>query len=93
MLNVLAQTAAGEMVEGLKAIGAGLGYGLAAIGPGIGIGILAAKAMEASSSLADAAAAGGFADQAHFTRRLQQWFGVTPKIGLSGLGVSVDDLS
>ena len=53
----------------------------------------AAKAMEASSSLADAAAAGGFADQAHFTRRLQQWFGVTPKIGLSGLEVSVDDLS
>ena len=38
MLNVLAQTAAGEMLEGLKAIGAGLGYGLAAIGPGIGIG-------------------------------------------------------
>ena len=35
MLNILAQTGAGEMVEGLKAIGAGLGYGLAAIGPGI----------------------------------------------------------
>ena len=31
MLNVLAQTAAGEVVEGLKAIGAGLGYGLAAM--------------------------------------------------------------
>ena len=40
MLNVLAQTGteAGEFLEGLKAIGAGLGYGLAAIGPGIGIG-------------------------------------------------------
>ena len=41
MLNILAQAAteAGEMVEGLKAIGAGLGYGLAAIGPGVGIGL------------------------------------------------------
>ena len=39
VLNILAQAAteAGEMVEGLKAIGAGLGYGLAAIGPGVGI--------------------------------------------------------
>ena len=46
MLNVLAQTAPGEMVEGLKAIGAGLGYGLAAIGPGLGIGYLVGKALE-----------------------------------------------
>ena len=38
MLNVLAETASGEMLEGLEPIGAGLGYGLAAIGPGIGIG-------------------------------------------------------
>ena len=51
----------------------------------------AAKALEASASLADAAAAGGFSDQAHFTRRLRQWFGVTPKAGLSGLEVSIDD--
>ena len=44
MLNILAQAAteAGEMVEGLKAIGAGLGYGLAAIGPGVGIGTVVA---------------------------------------------------
>ena len=47
MLNVLAQTAAGEVVEGLKAIGAGLGYGLAAIGPGIGIGIVGGNAISA----------------------------------------------
>ena len=47
MLNVLAQTAAGEVVEGLKAIGAGLGYGLAAIGPGIGIGIVVGNAISA----------------------------------------------
>ena len=47
MLNVLAQTAAGEVVEGLKAIGAGLGYGLAAIGPGIGIGTVVGNAISA----------------------------------------------
>ena len=46
MLNVLAQTAPGEMVEGLKAIGAGLGYGLAAIGPAIGVGIVVGKTIE-----------------------------------------------
>ena len=34
-----------EMVEGLKAIGAGLGYGLAAIGPGIGIGTVVGNAI------------------------------------------------
>lgn len=55
--------------------------------------LVAAKAMQTSASLADAAAAGGFADQAHFTRRLQQWFGVSPKIGLSGLEISVDEIS
>ena len=47
MLNVLAQTAPGEMLEGLKAIGAGLGYGLAAIGPGIGIGTVVGNAISA----------------------------------------------
>ena len=47
MLNVLAQTAPGEMLAGLKAIGAGLGYGLAAIGPGIGIGTVVGNAISA----------------------------------------------
>ena len=47
MLNILAQAAteAGEMVEGLKAIGAGLGYGLAAIGPGVVIGTVVGNAI------------------------------------------------
>ena len=47
MLNVLAQAAAGEMLEGLKAIGAGLGYGLAAIGPGGSIGTVVGNAISA----------------------------------------------
>ena len=45
MLNVLAQTAPGEMLDGLHAIGAGLGYGLAAIGPGVGIGTVVGNAI------------------------------------------------
>ncbi len=49
MLNVLAQTAAGEMLEGLKAIGAGLGYGFAAIGPGLGIGTVVGTAISAEA--------------------------------------------
>ena len=57
MLNVLAQTAAGEVVEGLKAIGAGLGYGLAAIGPGIGIGLIWAALITAVGRNPGAAAA------------------------------------
>ena len=47
MLHLLAQTAAGEMLDGLKAIGAGLGYGLAAVGPGIGIGIVVGNSISA----------------------------------------------
>ncbi len=45
MLSLLATTysilaqAVTDNTEGLKAIGAGLGYGLAAIGPGVGIGL------------------------------------------------------
>jgi len=46
-MSILAQTDPGEFLEGLKAIGAGLGYGLAAIGPGIGIGIVVGNAITA----------------------------------------------
>ncbi len=48
----------------------------------------AARALEGTSSLAGAAIAGGFCDQAHFTRRLKTWFGVSPKQGLAGLDIS-----
>lgn len=54
-LAVLAQIGAGEMTEGLKAIGAGLGYGLAAIGPGIGIGIVVGNAITAMARQPEAA--------------------------------------
>lgn len=46
-IGILAQTEAGEFLEGLKAIGAGLGYGLAAIGPGVGIGLVVGNAVTA----------------------------------------------
>jgi AraC-like DNA-binding protein len=49
----------------------------------------AIEALRQSRSLADAAAAGGFSDQAHFTRRLVEWFGVTPSLGLAQLEISV----
>lgn len=49
----------------------------------------AIDALRQSPNLADAAAAGGFSDQAHFTRRLVEWFGVTPSLGLSQLDISV----
>ena len=29
-----------QVLDGLKSVGAGLGYGLAAIGPGVGIGLI-----------------------------------------------------
>jgi F-type H+-transporting ATPase subunit c len=47
VVSLLAQAAteAGEVLDGLSAIGAGLGYGLAAIGPGVGIGIVVGNAI------------------------------------------------
>ena len=47
MIELLAQAEAGELVDGLSAIGAGIGYGAAAIGPGIGIGIVVGNAITA----------------------------------------------
>ncbi len=49
----------------------------------------AIDALRHSASLADAAAAGGFSDQAHFNRRLVEWFGVTPSLGLAQLEISI----
>ena len=54
-LQMLAQTDPGEFLDGLKAIGAGLGYGLAAIGPGIGIGIVVGNAITAMARQPEAA--------------------------------------
>jgi F-type H+-transporting ATPase subunit c len=54
-LAILAQTGPNEMLQGLKAIGAGLGYGLAAIGPGIGIGIVVGNAISAMARQPEAA--------------------------------------
>ena len=53
--TVLAQTDPGEFLDGLKAIGAGLGYGLAAIGPGIGIGLVVGNAITAMARQPEAA--------------------------------------
>ena len=50
MLNILAQIGPDELLNGLRAIGAGLavlGYGLAAIGPGLGIGMVVGNAISA----------------------------------------------
>ena len=46
-LAVLAQQAPDELLKGLGAVGAGIGYGAAAIGPGIGIGIVVGNAITA----------------------------------------------
>ena len=48
----------------------------------------AIEAFDLSHNLAEAAAAGGFSDQAHFTRRLVEWFGVTPSRGLARLKIT-----
>jgi len=49
----------------------------------------AIDALRQTRNLANAAAAGGFSDQAHFTRRLVEWFGVTPSLGLAQLEILV----
>jgi F-type H+-transporting ATPase subunit c len=44
---ILAAQNAGELKQGLSAIGAGIAYGAAAIGPGIGIGLVVGNAIQA----------------------------------------------
>jgi F-type H+-transporting ATPase subunit c len=44
---LIAAQEAGELKDGLAAIGAGIVYGAAAIGPGIGIGIVVGNAITA----------------------------------------------
>lgn len=50
----------------------------------------AARAMAGGAGLAEAAVAAGFADQAHFTRRMREWFGISPGRGLAGMEITVD---
>jgi AraC-like DNA-binding protein len=49
----------------------------------------AIAALRETGSLAEAAIAGGFADQSHFTRRCVQWFGVTPSAGLASFSIEI----
>jgi F-type H+-transporting ATPase subunit c len=55
VINLLAQVGPEETLDGLKAVGAGLGYGLAAIGPGIGIGLVVGSAIESMARQPEAA--------------------------------------
>ncbi len=58
MLSILAAAAADkpdQVLTGLSAVGAGLGYGLAAIGPGIGIGYVVGSAITAMARQPEAA--------------------------------------
>ena len=59
MLNQLAATDvtinAQEILKGLGAVGAGIGYGAAAVGPGIGIGIVVGNAITAMARQPEAA--------------------------------------
>lgn len=49
----------------------------------------ALRALVGGGGLADAAAAGGFADQSHFTRRCAQLLGVTPSAGLAAFAFEI----
>ena len=44
-----------ELLKGLGAVGAGIGYGAAAIGPGVGIGIVVGNAITAMARQPEAA--------------------------------------
>jgi F-type H+-transporting ATPase subunit c len=55
LIELLAQQEAGELVDGLSKIGAGIVYGGAAIGPGIGIGIVVGNAITAMARQPEAA--------------------------------------
>ena len=44
-----------EIIKGLGAVGAGIGYGAAAIGPGVGIGIVVGYAITAMARQPEAA--------------------------------------
>jgi len=44
-----------EILKGLGAVGAGIGYGAAAIGPGVGIGIVVGNAITAMARQPEAA--------------------------------------
>ena len=55
MLNLIAQQNPDELLKGLSAVGAGIGYGAAAIGPGIGIGIVVGNAITAMARQPEAA--------------------------------------
>ena len=63
MIDLLAQAASsqaiptGEVLKGLGAVGAGIGYGAAAIGPGIGIGIVVGNAITAIARQPESAGA------------------------------------
>jgi F-type H+-transporting ATPase subunit c len=52
---LIAAQEAGELRDGLAAIGAGIVYGAAAIGPGIGIGIVVGNAITAMARQPEAA--------------------------------------